>query len=253
MAQPRVLGIFSQIRKTDLGVGGTAHGYVQTTYWFVRRLADDSYEVQPLNANNVPSGPTTVLSKRDFLQNYTPEPGYYEKKALPFIESLRKKIAKGEAAMEGGNLDAAEKEFVKALLLDDNNARASLDLASVYQAKRDFRKLKDVFERLLNLDGVFREENRHLFNSFGINLRKDRLFEEAVRYYQKALEASPQDEHLHFNMARAYHGQDDLPACRRHLSESLRLNPELTEAARFLAFLDKGDDGADAPDLGAEA
>jgi tetratricopeptide (TPR) repeat protein len=236
----RILGVYSLTKTTEVGVGGTAKGYEQKTHWYVRRLPDDTYEVQPLNANHLPSGVRRVLSKKEFMAGFAPEPGYYEKKTLPHVQSLKKKLEQGEEALAEGNLDAAEKTFCKALLLDADNPAATVGLGEVYCRKQEHRRLGEVLRCILNMDEIFREEQRHAFNSFGISLRKEKFFAEAIRYYRRAIEFNPTDENLHFNAARAYFEAGELTLCLEHLREALRLRPDFTEAAEFLRFLDSG-------------
>jgi len=238
--QCRVLGIYSLVKSTEVGVGGTAKGYQQKTYWFVRRLSDDTYEVQPLNANHLPSGIKRNISKKEFMAGYAPEPGYYEKKTLPHVQSLKKKLECGEEALRDGNLGEAEKSFCKALLLDEENKTATIGLGEVYCRTQEHKKLGEVLRRILNMDEFFKEEQRHAFNNFGISLRKEKYFSEAVRYYRRAIEFNPADENLHFNVARAYFEAGELTACLEHLHEALRLRPDFSEAAEFLQYLDSG-------------
>jgi tetratricopeptide (TPR) repeat protein len=234
----RILGVFSMTQAAQIGVGGTAREYRQKSYWFARRLDDDAYEVQPLNANHLPSGMRNVLSRKEFVAGYTPEPGYYEKMTLPHMQSLKKKLEMGERFLDEGNLDEAEKYFCKAILLDENNCRANLGLGQVACLKRDHRRLEGILRRILNLDEVFREEQRHLFNSFGIDLRKAGYHAGAVTYYQRALELNPDDDHLRFNMARACFDGGDLEQCVVHLRKALEINPDFSQARDFLRHLE---------------
>lgn len=236
--QVRILGIYSLIKSSEVGVGGTAKGYEQKTYWFVRRMPDDMYELQPINANHLPSGVRRLLAKREFMAGFAPEPGYYEKKTLPYVQSLKKKLACGEEALCEGNLDEAEKNFCKALLLDEGNAAATMGLGEVYSRKQDHKRLGEVLRRILNMDEVYREEQRHAFNRFGITLRKEKFFSEALRYYRRAIEFSPLDENLHFNAARAYFEGGELTQCIEHLQQALALQPGFTEAAEFLRYIE---------------
>lgn len=236
--QYRVLGVYSLNKTTDVGVGGTTKGYAQKTYWFVRRSPEDTYEVQPLNANHLPSGIKKMIGKREFMAEYAPEPGYYEKKTLPHVQSLKKKLESGEEALREGNLDEAENHFCKALLLDEDNPEANVGLGEVYCRKNASRRLEEVLRRVLNMDDVFKEEQRHVFNSFGISLRKEKYYAEAVRYYRRALEFNSEDENLHFNAARAYFEAGDLTMCLEHVREALRIRTDFPEATEFLRFLE---------------
>ncbi|NMC49393.1 MAG: tetratricopeptide repeat protein [Desulfovibrio sp.] len=250
--QPRILGIYSLNRSTEVGVGGTAKEYVQKTYWFARRLDDDAYEVQPLNANHIPSGIRNILSKKDFVTGYVPEPGYYEKKTLPHVQSLKKKLEMGEKHLREGCLDEAEKVFCKAILLDENSCEANVGLGEVYCRTQDHKKLCEVLRRILNLDEVFKEEQRHLFNRFGIDLRKAGYRPEAIAYYQRAIAFSPDDENLHFNIARVHFEAGDLGDCTEHLHTALGINPHFAEAGDFLRYLESSSvvSGTDGPPSG---
>lgn len=106
-----------------------------------RNLDDDEYIVQALNANSIPSGPLTTISKGEFIRNYKPEPGYYEKRCLPFIESPGKKMAQADKLLAEDDLDGAEKEFCKALLLDEKTRKANVELGKIHLQKGDCRKL----------------------------------------------------------------------------------------------------------------
>ena len=236
---PQILGVYSLEKKTDIGSGATADQYQQKTYWYVRRINDDEYELQPLNNNHVPSGMKSILAKSEFISGYTPEPKYYETNTLPVLTSLKKKIEKGEEYFDKGLLDEAEREFLKALMIDEINVEANFGLGSVYCEKQEYQKVKKVLDILLNNDASFQEEQRHRFNKLGINLRKQGLHEDAIRYYNKSLEYNDSDDHLHFNAARAYFDNGQHDKCIEHLEKALKLNPGFKEAEKFMAYCRK--------------
>lgn len=234
---PRILGIYS--RNTDKGHGEASAKRKQQTHWFVRRLSDDEFEVRPLNPNHVPSGVKILLGKGEFVTGYTPEPQYYERNTLPALKSLSKKIELGEQFFKKGLLSKAEQEFLKATMIDEENAKANLGLGSVYAEQGEFRKIKKVLARLLNNDEVFQEEQRRQFNTFGIGLRKQKMYEEAIAYYSKALEYDDKDENLYFNLARAHFDKGDEISCLQNLEAALKLRPDFEEARKFMAYAEK--------------
>jgi len=238
-----VLGVYSLVRTAETGHGATTRSYEQKTWWFVRRLNDDAYSVQALNANSIPSGPIAIISKGEFMRSYFPEPGFYEKRCLPFIESLKKKISQGEKYLAEQDMDGAEKEFCKALLLDEKNPKANIELGKIYLQGSDGKKLARALKRILGIDALFQEQERHLFNEFGICLRKTKHFAEAIAFYSKAIERNAADEHLDFNIARALAESGDRAAARTHLEHALALRPDFTAARQFLDFLDQARDG----------
>jgi tetratricopeptide (TPR) repeat protein len=246
----RILGVYSMGKQSRTGQGTTTRAYDQKTYWFVRRSQDGEYYIQALNANSIPSGPVSLVSKGEFLANYQPESGYYEKRCLPFLESLKKKIAQADQHLAEGDLDGAEREFLKALLLDEKHPKANIALGEISLQKRDGKKLAAALRRIFNIDVLFTQQERHLFNEFAISLRKEKKFPEAVAFYDKALERNADDENLHFNLARALAEAGDTAGASGHLKQALALRPDFEQAKRFLAHLQSGpsaDAAADAP------
>ena len=241
MEECRILGVYSMSRHTKTGQGTTSREHEQKTYWFVRRSPEGEHYVQALNANSNPSGPVAPVAKGEFLSNYQPESGYYEKRCLPFIESLKKKIALAEKHLAEEDLDGAEREFVKALLLDEKHPKANIELGKIYLGKGDGKKLAAALRRIFDIDVLFTEQERHLFNEFAISLRKEKRFTESVSFYEKALERNADDEHLHFNIARAYAEAGDTAAARRHLERAVALRPDFEPARRFLAHIRDGE------------
>jgi tetratricopeptide (TPR) repeat protein len=233
----RILGVYSKTAEVGAGMGGTTKKVTQRTYWFVRALRDGGYELRALNANHVPSGLALVLPKKDFMAAYAPEPDFYRANTVPGLEGLLKRVELGEEHFKAGELDAAEKEFYQALRIDEDHPRTT---GAVATKPFDYNELCAVLKRILNNDQVFREEQRHQFNDFGINLRKGNLFEEAIAYYTRALELNPDDENLHFNIARAFYDCQNEPKCLEHLRKALAINPRFKEAKLFWDYCQTG-------------
>jgi tetratricopeptide (TPR) repeat protein len=89
----------------------------------------------------------------------------------------------------------------------------------------------------VKLEAAFQEEHKHLFNEFGINLRKNKMIDQAITYYSRAEELAVQDEHLFYNMARAYLEKKDMDNALRYLLKSLEMNPRLEVSIKFLMWL----------------
>ena len=60
-----------------------------------------------------------------------------------------------------------------------------------------------------------------------------------MEYYSRALEITTGDEHLYYNIARAYYERGDKDDCRENLAKALDLNADFEEAQKFLDYLDK--------------
>lgn len=236
---PQILGVFSLQKEENIGAGGTKQTHDNITYWYVRILSPDDFEVQPLNQYHVPSGIKSVVKKDKFLPEYTPEPAYYRMNTVPALESLARKIKKGQDAFANGELDEAEKQFVKALMIDEKNVDANMGLGQVYAEKHEFDKLKKVIDTLMSIDEVFVEEQRQRFNEFGISLRKNGMYDESIRYYNKALEFTTRDENLYFNLARVHYERGDQDGAIKSLQSALDLNPSFVEAQKFLRHCER--------------
>ncbi|MEA4856960.1 tetratricopeptide repeat protein, partial [Solidesulfovibrio sp.] len=129
---------------------------------------------------------------------------------------------------------SAEKEYQKIKGIDEDNIRANFGLGLVYLALKKADKAVYIFDRLVRLEETFEPRHKHLFNEFGISLRKQGLFDEALKYYFRARELSPDDDHLLLNIARVYFEQHRLPEAEAAARQALALNPDLAEARRLL-------------------
>ena len=159
---------------------------------------------------------------------------------VPALETLRRKIEMGNRRpLSEGDLDEAERQFLKALMIDDKNVEANYGLGEVYSEKKEFDKLRDVLETLLGLNEAFTYEHRQKFNQFGISLRKNGHYDESIRYYEKSLEIVEEDENVYFNLARVYFEKQQYEKCTANLEQALSLNPEFLEAQKFLRYCQK--------------
>ncbi|QGY41961.1 tetratricopeptide repeat protein [Pseudodesulfovibrio cashew] len=240
----RLSGVFSSQTVAKVGTGTTTRKTIQKAYWFAEEKAPAPGEepvvvVQPLNTNNVPSGPKDEVPLSDFLDRFNPEIEYHQKVVFPKMKELSTTIQRAEAQRDQGALYSAEFEFSNALAVDEENVRANFGLGLTYMERGDAAKAADLFERVVGLDAAFAPEHKHLFNEFGINLRKSKLLDQAVAYYSRALELTENDENLFYNIARAYFERGDVDQCRENLSKALEIHPGFDEAKKFLEYLEK--------------
>ncbi|MCJ2164417.1 tetratricopeptide repeat protein [Pseudodesulfovibrio sp. S3] len=236
---PTILGVYSLQLDAELGTGGTASKHENVTYWYARQLSGTEFEIQPLNAHHVPSGVRSVLNEMDFLKQYTPEPTFYRIHTVPALETLKRKIQMGQEAFAEGKLDEAERQFIKALMIDDKNVDANYGLGEIYSEKKEFDKLKKVLDTLLGLDEAFTYEFRQKFNEFGISLRKNGHYDESIRYYEKSLEIVDTDENVYFNLARVFFEKGQYGPCVDNLEHALEINPGFIEAQKFVKYCRK--------------
>jgi tetratricopeptide (TPR) repeat protein len=128
-------------------------------------------------------------------------------------------------------------EYGTALKVDDENVRANFGLGITYLERGESGKADNIFERLVKLEAAFEEEHKHLFNEFGIKLRKNKMLGQSITYYERAMELCPQDEHLFYNLARAYLDNQNIEKALEYLLKTLDMNPTLEPAVKFLQWL----------------
>lgn len=225
------------IRKT--GTGTTTQRHWQKRYFYLRRVGDLGFDMWAVNANNVPTGKKKTISMDDLISDYEPEVAYYVAKIAPAIRKLQKHIARGDKHRKNQKPFSAEMEYKDALAMDKKNVRATFGLGLTYLEHGERKKGESVFHSLVELDGAFDQEYKHLFNELGIQLRKNGLFDEAVDYYSRALDLSRDDENLHFNLARSHFEKQQWLPCFKHLCQALELNPKLDEGRGFCNYLRK--------------
>ncbi len=232
-----IQGIFSSQEVRKVGTGTTTRKTIQKAYWQAQEMPDGQIEIQPLNTNYVPSGPKKTISLDDFLKNFSPEPEFYVSTVFPKLKELNKTIARADRHRQNKEYFSAEMEYGNALKVDEENVRANFGLGITYLERGENSKAEDILARVVKLDGAFEQEHKHLFNEFGINLRKNGLLDQAVTYYKRALELSSHDENLHYNMARAYLEKKQIPEALDSLLAGLAINPGQETLVKFLAWM----------------
>lgn len=118
-------------------------------------------------------------------------------------------------------------------------ARADFGRGLILAKQGNRERARRIFEDLASKDADFQPEHKHMFNDFGISLRKTSFFEEALMHYGRVLELAPDDENVYHNMARIHYEKGDKKKAVQCLEKSLELNPRLSEARRFLDFITK--------------
>ena len=237
-AQPRIEGVFSIEKSVKIGTGTTAKRVKQSAYYYAHEDDNGVIMIQGLNANMVPFGKEVEISREHLLQDYLPEPGFY-KEVMGKIQEVRVSLARGDKYRKRGELFTAEFEYDKALALEEQNVRANFGIGMCYLQRGEEEKAKSVFDRIVKIEAAFQDEHKHLFNEYGISLRKSKLVDEAVEYYRRALELTQNDENLWYNLARAEYELEHYEQCAEALGKCLELAPDHDEGKKFQAFLIK--------------
>jgi len=234
----RIEGVFSIEKTMKIGSGTTARRVEQTMRYFAREKDDGMIMIQPVGPDDVPVGNTEAITKDELLKSYMPDPAS-NKKVMTKMREIQKSVARGEKFRKRGETFTAEFEFNKALALDEQNVRANFGVGMCYMERGEQEKAQEVFERIVKIDAAFGDEHKHLFNEYGIKLRKNRMFSDAVGYYKRALELTREDENLYYNLARAEFEREGFTEAKKAVDKCLALNPDHAEGVKMLNYLCK--------------
>ncbi len=234
-----IRGVFSTQAKARVGFGATRKNTAQTVYMYVEELEDGRFSIQALNANFTTTGEKQFITRDELLRQYLPEPDVYMKRYLPAMKELEESVSRGEEHLENKELFSAEYEFKNALRIDEENIRATFGLGLTYLERGEKDKGELVFKRLGNIEGAFEEAHKHLFNEFGILLRKQGLLDQAMQHYNRAFRLCRNDEHLLYNMSRVLYEKRRRKAALWVLNRAMQLNPSFEEGQELLDALQK--------------
>jgi len=222
--------VFSTMEKIKVGTGTTTRRHVSKIYWFVEQEDETSFSVRRINNNHVPTGKAKLISLDMLMENYLPEVEFWEMKTIPAVQHLEGVIKQGESDRQEGKYYSAEHHFKKALSIDEDNIRSLFNLGLTYLSLDAHDKARDMMEELLKFESSFMGKDQHLFNEFGIALRKNGMLDEAAVYYRHALTYVSNDEHLFYNLSRVHYERSDWKECVNALDKSRELNPQLKAA-----------------------
>ncbi|WP_187170421.1 tetratricopeptide repeat protein [Salidesulfovibrio onnuriiensis] len=227
------------MREIKIGSGTTAKKQKSKILWYVEQTGEDDFQIKKVNSHFVPTGKAESITFDQLMQEYAPEVEIHLAKVGPAMRHLHDTLDKGDALRHEDELEGAEEQYTLALEVDEENVRAIFGLGIVYTELRKISHAQAVFKQLVNMEAAFQEEHKHLFNEFGISLRKGRMFNEAARYYARALEfCVDEDEHLYYNLARVFYEQGDWNKCFENLKAALEINDNLTPALGLCRLID---------------
>lgn len=227
-----VQGIFSAATRTSIGFGQAKGKTESKTFWIAEDTRDGCVSLRLLGTDLRPVGSSKHVSLNVFYEKYSPEVDLWD-----FL--VVKNIDQGDRHREDGEYDQAEECYSKAMAVDERNVRAAFGLGMTYLAVGCTEKATSVFNTLSKLKRGITSGHKHLFNELGMALRRKNMLDEAVKYYQKALELAENDENLFLNVARAYLEKGDPAKAAEYVKKSLAIKPDFPEALAFKKYLEK--------------
>ncbi|EMG38776.1 TPR repeat containing protein [Desulfocurvibacter africanus PCS] len=227
-----VQGIFSTASRTSIGFGPAKGKTENKCYWVADDTRDGCVSLRLLGSDLRPMGSPKNVSMAIFYEKFTPEVELWDFLVL-------KKVEEGDRHRDCGEYDMAETCYAKALAVDERNVRAAFGLGITYLSVGRAEESNMIFNKLSKLKRGLTQEHKHLFNEFGMALRRKNMLDEAVKYYEKALELAENDENLFLNVARAYLEKGQLERAAEYVKKALALKPDFAEAIAFRKYLEK--------------
>ncbi len=225
---------FSTSKEIKIGTGVTAKKQLSKMIWYINQTGPDEFEIQRVNKNSVPSGEVRTITREELLENYQPEIKHYDCRVRPAMRELNLNVEKADRHRMRNEPYSAEMEYNNCLRVDETNIRSLFGLGLVYLQLGNTEKAAGVFWDLSRHKAAFTAKHKHLFNEFGIALRKNGMYNEAVEYYSRAISfCEGDDENLYFNLARAMYEAGDYRRTVQNLLASLELNCRSREARLF--------------------
>lgn len=139
--------------------------------------------------------------------------------------------------------------FKKAVKINDLFAEAYKGLAEAYMGKGDkeaytryLHKASEVFaqfDRMEEAKAAFIEVLKYErdipnpYNSLGVRLRKQGDYQGATHAYRRALELTPKDENIYYNLGKAYYFMGEIDTAGEAVTSALKLNPNFPEAEKL--------------------
>ncbi len=105
--------------------------------------------------------------------------------------------------------------------------------ADIYALQDRLQEAKELFVEILKAD----PDAVNPYNALGVELRRKGDFAGAIHAYRQALEISPHDENLFYNISKAYLHAGDPGQAQEFISQALTRNPGFMEARRLYAQL----------------
>lgn len=227
-------GVYQESVKGKVGTGDTSRDSVLTSLWLATPLDGSAVQMELLDIDEQPSGYKEVVDQEEFGKRFVHLPDHQPNTTTPKQRQAEQRAARGERHLAQKEFHSAEYEFSRALQMEEENVRAAFGLGQTYMAQGEEGKARDVFRKLSHNDQVTEPRHKHIFNDFGIQLRKLGMHAEAVRHYHRALALEQNDENLWFNLGRALAEGGQRAQAVRALKRAMGINPELIEARRYL-------------------
>jgi len=181
-------------------------------------------------------GPVDPAHVEQDFRNIPRSPEERVTRALPFpgvtdtIEFARNYLSYGSIFFQRGYMDQAAASFQIALRDDPTSAEALYGLGSVYLDQQRTAEARDSFERALKFRASYPDTLANSWNNLGLLAAREGHTGDAIPYFERALELSPDHMIALVNLGSAYRQQKQWDEARKTYERALRVNPNDAEA-----------------------
>ena len=220
------LGVYST-RENRLLDGGTV---VAKCLWYAWGWDQGTVAVQEISSDWKLIGPSKIITRAELESRFS-----FERENPPQKPTLPQPPVKQVEKSSIG--DARNLEGV--LALAEETARGDFDSGLAALELGDRKRAMFAFERPLQMDVPWRPAHTRMFSEFGVTLRKKRIYALALQHHTKAMELSPNDENVWFNLARVYYSLGNMDKAMEYLRRVLAANPNMREGRLFMDYLQR--------------
>lgn len=125
----------------------------------------------------------------------------------------------------------AEREYLKSLKLNPKSLETLINLATNYKKLGKYEKAEELFKKFLRINN-----NPIIYNNFGNLLLAMGKNEEAIPYFQKAIQLKPNYFEAYNNLGVAYAKLSKTSLSKEYFVKSIQINPFFAEGHYNLAI-----------------
>jgi arylsulfatase A-like enzyme/Flp pilus assembly protein TadD len=141
-----------------------------------------------------------------------------------------------EVSFKGGQVDRALESLKQAIKLTPDKPTLHYNLALVYEEKHDLAGAIDAYQK----EAELAPQNFRAQRALGVALRDSGRVDEALKAFQRALSAAPQDPETFYRVAETYYlSNRNLQEARRLASQAVTLAPTFHEARELLSQIER--------------
>jgi tetratricopeptide (TPR) repeat protein len=247
MESETIKGVYYESKRIEAGTMGTrrTHDAAHDLHYYAKTNAKGEVDLFYLKPDSSPTAMIAETIKMDEFKARFKDCASHQCDLKPKTEvdikkeASVKKTAIGKMHLDKQEFNAAAFEFGQAIKVDGENLDAHLGKGKAHIGLGEVDKARETFAKMSAIDSLYDKENKHLFNEYGIELRKGKMYDMAIDNYKKAIEIDADDEALYFNLARAYQESGNLDFAVGNLKKALAMKPEFNEATLLLNALTK--------------